>query len=101
MRLAGQMFGNYRAVIRLGEGGFGSVYLAEHPLMARKAAVKVLREARAADMEYLNRFFNEARAASAINHPNIVEIFDAGVTEEGTPYLLMELLRGETLKERI
>jgi serine/threonine-protein kinase len=99
--LAGKKFGNYRAVSLIGEGGFGAVYLAEHPLMSRKAAVKVLRPARAADMEFLTRFFNEARAASAINHPNIVEIFDAGVTEEGTPYLLMELLQGETLKDRL
>jgi eukaryotic-like serine/threonine-protein kinase len=99
--LAGKKFGNYRAVSLIGEGGFGAVYLAEHPLMSRKAAVKVLRPARAADMEFLTRFFNEARAASAINHPNIVEIFDAGVTEEGTPYLLMELLHGETLKDRL
>ena len=63
---AGQLFGNYRVVRLLGEGGFGEVYLAENPLIERRAAVKVLHTALARDAELVRRFLNEARAASAI-----------------------------------
>jgi hypothetical protein len=63
---AGQLFGNYRVVRLLGEGGFGEVYLAENPLIERRAAVKVLHMALARDAELVRRFLNEARAASAI-----------------------------------
>jgi serine/threonine protein kinase len=97
----GRRFGNYTATKLLGEGGFGAVYLAEHPYVARKAAVKVLHTLMARDSELVARFFNEARAASAIRHPNIVEVFDAGLTEDGMPYILMELLEGESLKDRV
>ena len=65
----GQIFGNYRVVRLLGEGGFGEVYLAENPLIERRAAVKVLHTALAQDEELVRRFLNEARAASAIRHP--------------------------------
>jgi serine/threonine protein kinase len=99
--LIGRRFGNYTATKLLGEGGFGAVYLAEHPYVARKAAVKVLHPLMARDSELVARFFNEARAASAIRHPNIVEVFDAGLTDEGMPYILMELLSGESLKDRV
>jgi len=67
---AGQSFGNYRIVRLLGEGGFGEVYLAENPLIERRAAVKVLHTALARDEELVRRFLNEARAASAIRHRN-------------------------------
>ena len=97
----GRRFGNYVATKLLGEGGFGAVYLAEHPFVSRKAAVKVLHPMMAHDPELLGRFFNEARAATAIRHQNIIEIFDAGTAEDGTPYLLMELLDGESLKDCI
>jgi Serine/threonine protein kinase len=70
---AGQLFGNYRIVRLLGEGGFGEVYLAENPLIERRAAVKVLHTALARDAELVRRFLNEARAASAIRHRNIIE----------------------------
>ena len=79
---AGHPFGNYRIVRLLGEGGFGEVYLAENPLIDRRAAVKVLHTALAQDAELVRRFLNEARAASAIRHRNIIEVFDAGVTPE-------------------
>ncbi len=94
-------FGNYRAIRLIGTGAFGAVYLAEHPLVGRRAAIKVLHEEIARDAELVARFFNEARAASAISHPNIVDVFDAGTTEDNRPYILMELLEGESLKDRL
>jgi serine/threonine-protein kinase len=99
--LIGQRFGNYRAVSLLGEGGMGSVYLAEHPEIGRKVAVKVLRTEFNRDAQLLGRFLNEARAANAIRHPNIIEILDSGTTEAGMPYLVMELLEGESLGARL
>jgi eukaryotic-like serine/threonine-protein kinase len=98
---AGQLFGNYRIVRLLGEGGFGEVYLAENPLIERRAAVKVLHTALAQDTELVRRFLNEARAASAIRHRNIIEVFDAGVTPDGAPYILMEFLEGVSLQKRL
>jgi len=98
---AGRAFGNYRIVRLLGEGGFGEVYLAENPLLERRAAVKVLHTSLAQDPELVRRFLNEARAASAICHPNIIEIFDAGLTPEGAPYILMEFLEGISLQKRL
>ncbi len=97
----GQRFGNYRALSLLGEGGMGAVYLAEHPEIGRRVAIKVLRAELTKDASLLQRFLNEARAANAIRHPNIIEILDSGTTAEGTPYLVMELLEGEVLSERI
>ena len=97
----GQRFGNYRALSLLGEGGMGAVYLAEHPEIGRRVAVKVLRPELIKDPLLLTRFLNEARAANAIRHPNIIEILDSGTTPEGTPYLVMELLEGEALSARI
>jgi serine/threonine-protein kinase len=96
----GEAFGNFRIVKLIGEGGFGEVYLAENPLIKRRAAVKVLLPELARSSEVVGRFLNEARAASAIRHPNIVEVFDAGATSEGAPYILMEFLEGEPLQRR-
>jgi serine/threonine-protein kinase len=98
---AGRLFGNYRVVRLIGEGAFGEVYLAENPLIDRRAAIKVLRPMLALDAELVRRFFNEARAASAIRHPNIIEVYDAGETPEGAPYILMEFLEGKSLKKRL
>src|SRR5262245_41182749 len=79
----------------------GSVYEAEHPLIHRKVAVKVLRPDHARDPVLVKRFFNEARATSEIRHPNIVEIIDVGTLPEGVPYLVMEMLNGENLLDRL
>ncbi|MGB8298695.1 MAG: serine/threonine-protein kinase [Polyangia bacterium] len=98
---AGHLFGNYRIVRLIGEGGFGEVYLAENPLIERRAAVKVLHKTLAQDAELVRRFLNEARAASAIRHRNIIEVFDAGLTSEGAPYILMEFLEGVSLQKRL
>jgi serine/threonine protein kinase len=97
----GQSFGNFQVVRLLGEGGFGEVYEAENPFLQRKAAVKVLHTGMVQDPELVRRFLNEARAASGIRHPNIIEVFDAGVTPDGAPYILMEFLEGDSLQKAI
>jgi len=97
----GERINNYEIVSVLGEGGMGSVFLAEHPFMGRKAAIKVLRGDLAHDSGMVERFMNEARAANAIRHPNIIDIIDVGRLPNGIPYLMMEFLEGESLKERI
>ncbi|HXU80623.1 MAG TPA: serine/threonine-protein kinase, partial [Polyangia bacterium] len=99
--MIGQKFGNYRSLSLLGEGGMGAVYLAEHPEIGRKVAVKVLRSEFSRDTQLLGRFLNEAKAANAIGHPNIIEILDMGTTADGMPYLVMELLEGEVLAGRL
>jgi serine/threonine protein kinase len=100
-RLVGELVNNYRIVSILGEGGMGSVYLAEHSFMGRKAAIKVLRQEFAKDERLVERFMNEARAANAIRHPNIIDIIDVGRLSAGIPYLMMEFLDGENLTRRI
>jgi serine/threonine protein kinase len=97
--VAGQSFGNFQVVRLLGEGGFGEVYEAENPFLQRRAAIKVLHTGMVQDPELVRRFLNEARAASAIRHPNIIDVFDAGVTPEGEPYILMEFLEGDSLQK--
>jgi serine/threonine-protein kinase len=99
--MIGEQFGNYRATALLGEGGMGAVYLAEHPGIGRRVAVKVLHRNYTRDEQLLARFLNEARAANAIRHPNIIEILDSGVLADGTPFLVMELLEGESLGVRL
>jgi serine/threonine protein kinase len=80
----------------------GTVYLAVHPIMGRKAAIKVLKPELAKDESLVGRFFNEARAANAIRHPNIIDIIDVGLTpEDNVPYMLMEFLEGESLAARL
>jgi hypothetical protein len=79
----------------------GAVYLAEHPFMGRKAAIKVLRREFAEDRGLVERFMNEARAANAIRHPNIIDIIDVGRMPSGIPYLMMEFLDGMSLARRI
>jgi hypothetical protein len=95
----GTSIGNYRIERLIGEGGMGQVYLALHPGIGRRAAVKVLVPGEAGDPQIVSRFITEARAANAIRHPNIVDIYDSGVLDGGTPYIVMEYLEGETLSE--
>jgi serine/threonine-protein kinase len=94
-------FGAYRAVRKIGQGGMGEVYLGEHTLIGRRAAIKVLQRERAANGEALERFFTEARATSAMEDPGIVQIYDFGVTTTGVAYLVMEYLDGESLALRL
>src|SRR5204862_160219 len=95
--MIGEQFGNYKSISLLGEGGMGAVYLAEHPGIGRRVAVKVLHREYTTDEQLLGRLLNEARAANAIRHPNIIEILDSGMRPDGTPFLVMELLEGESL----
>jgi len=98
----GKHVNNYEVVSLLGEGGMGTVYLALHPIMGRKAAVKVLKPELARDEALVARFFNEARAANAIRHPNIIDIIDVGMLpDDNVPYMLMEFLEGESLSSRL
>jgi serine/threonine-protein kinase len=97
--LINQTIGNYRVVKLLGEGGMGVVYLAQHPVIGRKVAIKLLHAVLARDQDIVSRFFNEARAIHMIAHENIVEILDFGQTTDGQPYFIMEFLEGEALSE--
>ncbi len=96
--LVGRILGDrYRILSRLGQGGMGSIYLAEHVTLGKRMAVKVLRPEYSRDEELLDRFQHEARAASQIGQENIVEVFDFGHTPEGEAYFVMEALEGESL----
>ena len=97
----GVTFGAYRVVRKLGQGGMGAVYLAEHTLIGRRAAIKVLHGHRSSQRDSVERFFNEARATSAMEDPGIVQVYDFGVTDTGTAYLIMEYLDGEALSARL
>jgi serine/threonine protein kinase len=79
----------------------GTVFLGEHTLIGRRAAIKVLHRERSAQRESVERFFNEARATSAMEDPGIVQVYDFGVTTDGTAYLIMEFLDGEALSTRL
>ena len=95
--MLGEVVGNYRITAKLAEGGMGAVYRAEHTMLGKAAAVKVLLPELSNNREIVNRFFNEARAATSVRHPGIVEIFDFGYMPSGLAYIVMELLDGESL----
>ena len=94
----GETIGSYKLLARLGVGGMGEVYLAEHKYIARRAAIKFLLPELSRSKEVVGRFFNEARAASLIEHPGIVEVLDCEVHSDGRAFIVMELLRGENLR---
>ena len=95
------MFGNFRIVRKLGEGGMGVVYEAENPKIGSRAAIKLLHARFAQDEEYATRFLNEARAVNVIRHRGLVEISDFGKLADGTLYYVMEYLTGDSLFKRI
>jgi serine/threonine-protein kinase len=93
----GRMVGEYRIEGKLGEGGFGAVYKAVHPLIGKTAAVKVLNRQYSANPQMVSRFIAEARAVNQIRHRNIIDIFAFGALEDGRQYFIMELLQGMPL----
>ncbi|MGA9931350.1 MAG: serine/threonine-protein kinase, partial [Terriglobales bacterium] len=96
----GTKLGPYEIQSLIGSGGMGEVYRAHDSRLNRTVAIKVLPTSYSADAERLQRFVQEARAAAALNHPNILSIFDIGEAS-GAPYIVSELLEGQTLRERI
>jgi Tol biopolymer transport system component len=97
---AGQKLGHYRILSLLGRGGMGEVYLAEDTRLDRRIALKLLPARYTEDPERLRRFIQEAKAASALNHPNIITIHDIGVSD-GIHYIATEFIDGETLRQRL
>jgi serine/threonine-protein kinase len=97
----GQVVGNYKVTSKLGEGGMGVVYLAEHPVIGRRAALKAIHPQFSGNGEVVTRFINEARSISQIGHDHIVDVTDFGRTDAGDFYLIMEYLAGETLSDRL
>jgi len=93
--------GKYRIEKLIGKGGMGAVYQAEHVKLGKPVAIKVLLAGHGSGSAAARRFAREARAAGSIGHPNIVQVFDVGTLEDGAPFLVMELLRGETLHDRL
>jgi serine/threonine-protein kinase len=99
--LVGHRCGNYKLLRLIGKGGMGDVYLGEHELLGRTAAVKVLSPALTGPGEGVQRFLREAVATTQIRHPGIVHIYDFGHTDDGRAFLVMELLEGEELQHRL
>src|ERR1041384_6081661 len=97
--LIGRTVSHYRILEQLGEGGRGLVYLAEDTLLGRRVAIKTLHSRTGHDPQFRARFLREARAVSALSHPHIATIYDYGETEDGEPYIVMELIKGSTLGE--
>ncbi|MGZ3442197.1 MAG: protein kinase domain-containing protein, partial [Polyangia bacterium] len=98
---AGTVVGEYTVDRKLGDGGMATVYGATHPLIGKKAAIKVMNPALSLDAGLVERFVLEARAVNAIGHPNIVDVFSFGRLGDGRSYFVMEWLQGETLFERM
>jgi serine/threonine-protein kinase len=94
--MLGRTIGSYTILDRIGAGGMGEVYLAQHRRIDRRVAIKFLLPGLSKDAELVNRFFNEARATSVIKHPGIVEVFDCDVLDDRA-YIVMEYLEGENL----
>ncbi len=97
---SGTKLGPYEIVSLLGAGGMGEVYRARDSRLRRDVAIKVLPQALSLDAERMRRFEQEALATAALNHPNILAVFDIG-TSDGSPYVVSELLEGETLRDRL
>jgi len=98
---AGQAFGNYRILSRIGVGGMGMVFLAEHPHIGKRVALKIIHRDLAGNREVVNRFLNEARAVNQIGSEHIVQIHDFGQTDDGEHFFIMEFLDGRTLAHEL
>jgi serine/threonine protein kinase len=99
--VAGSVVGEYRVEKKIGEGGMGAVYSAIHPMIGKRAAIKVISVALGTDASAVGRFVQEARSVNQIGHPNIVDVFAFGELPDGRNYFVMEHLQGESLSERI
>src|SRR5574341_1337772 len=97
---AGHRIGPYEVLGPLGAGGMGEVYRARDPRLGREVAIKILPSDVSLDPDRLQRFEQEARAAGILNHPNLLAVHDIGRID-GTPYLVTELLEGETLRAKL
>src|SRR3954465_10213655 len=93
--------GKYRLLRLIGAGGMGSVWAARNELTDRDFAIKFLLARLASNQEALQRFFHEARACGQIKHPAIVDVYDMGQAEDGSPYIVMEILDGEGMDHRL
>lgn len=93
--------GTYKLLRKIGEGGMGAVYEALQETIERRVAIKILQPGYARDADITKRFFNEARAVNRIDHPSLVQIHEHGHLPEGTAYIVMEFLKGETLAQRM
>ena len=101
MIAVGQTIGNYLITAKLGEGGMGVVYLAEHPVIGRKVAMKAIHPELSRNPEVVSRFVTEAKAVNQIGNEHIVDIHDFGTTTDGEFYFIMEFLQGEALVDRL
>jgi serine/threonine-protein kinase len=99
--MLGKVVGSYRVTRKLGEGGMGAVFEGVQEQIGRHVAIKVLLASAAGNPQIAQRFFNEARAVNLIDHPSLVEIFDMGHLPDGAAFIVMELLKGESLTDRI
>ncbi|HTL31966.1 MAG TPA: serine/threonine-protein kinase, partial [Kofleriaceae bacterium] len=97
----GTMVGEYRIEQIVGEGGMGQVYGAVHPVIGKRAAIKVLLPEICRSAQMVERFVMEARAVNQIGHPNIVDVFAFGSLPDGRQYMVMEWLRGQSLSDRL
>ena len=98
--LPNTMLSHYRIVSKIGAGGMGEVYRALDTRLDREVAIKLLPTEVSSDSDRLKRFEQEARATSALNHPNILTVYDIG-THESSPYIVAELLEGQELRDRL
>lgn len=96
--MLGKTVGHYQVTSRLGAGGMGEVFLAEDTRLGRKAAIKFLPPDLAGNLDPRNRFLAEAKAASALNHPNVCVVYDVGETDDGVPFIAMEFVEGKSLR---
>ena len=99
--MVGTVIGRYRLLELLGRGGMSVVYLAEHTLLGKRVAIKLLHDEYSRDPRVVSRFIDEARAAARVHHPGIVDIHDCGCHDDGRAYLVMECLDGESLARRL
>jgi serine/threonine-protein kinase len=97
----GSMAGEYQVEKKLGQGGMGAVYGARHPVIGKRAAIKVITREMSASPEAVDRFVREAQAVNQVGHPNIVDVFGFGRLPDGRSFFVMEWLQGESLRERM